>query len=62
MRADVERDPLGKRALGGRVSAKIRLIDTAYGPFPFINGYRSSVNPLYYSIYLPEYIPDVNPS
>ncbi len=34
MRADVERDPLGKRALGGRVSAKIKLIDTAHGPFP----------------------------
>ena len=34
VRADVERDPLGKRALGGRVSAKIILIDTAYGPFP----------------------------
>ena len=31
---DVEREPLGKRALGGRVSAKIILIDTAYGPFP----------------------------
>ena len=36
VRADVERDPLGKRALGGRVSAKIKLIDTAYGPFPSI--------------------------
>ena len=34
MRADVERDPLGKRALGGRVRAKIKLIDTAHGPFP----------------------------
>ena len=29
VRGDVEREPLGKRALGGRVSAKIRLIDTA---------------------------------
>jgi len=27
VRAVVERDPLGKRALGGRVSAKIKLID-----------------------------------
>ena len=34
VRADVERDPLGKRALGGRVSAKIKLIDTTHGPFP----------------------------
>ena len=34
VRGDVEREPLGKRALGGRVSAKIILIDTAYGPFP----------------------------
>ena len=34
VRADVERDPLGKRALRGRVSAKIKLIDTAHGPFP----------------------------
>ena len=29
VRGDVEREPLGKMALGGRVSAKIRLIDTA---------------------------------
>ena len=34
MRADVERDPLGNRALGGRVSEKIKLKDTTHGPFP----------------------------
>ena len=32
---DVEREPRGKRALGGHVSAKIKLIDTAYGPLPY---------------------------
>ena len=34
VRGDVEREPLGKRALGGHVSARIKLIDTAYGPLP----------------------------
>ena len=35
VRGDVEREPRGKRALGGHVSARIKLIDTAYGPLPF---------------------------
>jgi hypothetical protein len=37
VRGDVEREPRGKRALGGQVSAKFKLIDTAYGPLPLIS-------------------------